>query len=51
EDQIIRDLRRYIRREKGFGRDDIYAIPYWRYGYDEEGYHHERHAVMDNPDD
>nr|WP_247605647.1 siderophore-interacting protein [Providencia rettgeri] len=51
EDQIIRDLRRFIRREKGFGRDDIYAIPYWRHGYDEEGYHHERHAVMDNPDD
>lgn len=51
EDQIIRELRRFIRREKGFGRDDIYAIPYWRYGYDEEGYHHERHAVMDNPDD
>ncbi|HEF8774375.1 TPA: siderophore-interacting protein [Providencia stuartii] len=51
EDQIIRDLRRYIRREKGFGRENIYAIPYWRYGYDEEGYHHERHNVMDNPDD
>ena len=51
EDQIIRDLRRFIRREKGFGREDIYAIPYWRHGYDEEGYHHERHAVMDNPDD
>lgn len=51
EDQIIRDLRRFILREKGFGREDIYAIPYWRHGYDEEGYHHERHAVMDNPDD
>lgn len=51
EDQIIRDLRRYIRREKEFGRENIYAIPYWRYGYDEEGYHHERHNVMDNPDD
>ncbi len=51
EDQIIRDLRRYIRREKEFGRDDIYAIPYWRHGYDEEGYHHQRHEVMDNPDD
>lgn len=51
EDQIIRELRRFVRREKGFSREDIYAIPYWRYGYDEEGYHHERHAVMDNPDD
>ncbi|HBO25021.1 MAG TPA: siderophore-interacting protein [Providencia sp.] len=51
EDQIIRELRRFIRREKGFGRDDIYAIPYWRHGYDEEGYHNQRHEVMDNPDD
>lgn len=51
EDQIIRELRRFIRREKGFGRESIYAIPYWRHGYDEEGYHHERHNVMDNPDD
>ncbi|MCW2254936.1 NADPH-dependent ferric siderophore reductase [Providencia alcalifaciens] len=51
EDQIIRDLRRFIRREKGFGRESIYAVPYWRYGFDEEGYHYERHNVMDNPDD
>ncbi|EKT57451.1 siderophore-interacting protein [Providencia sneebia] len=51
EDQIVRDLRRFVRREKGYGHESIYAIPYWRYGYDEEGYHNERHAVMDNPDD
>lgn len=51
EDQIIRDLRRFVRRDKGFGRESIYAIPYWRYGYNEEGYHQERHHVMDNPDD
>ena len=51
EDQIIRDLRRFVRRDKGFHRENIYAIPYWRHGFDEEGYHEERHAVMDNPDD
>lgn len=50
EDKIIRALRRYIRRDKGYDRSQIYAIPYWRFGYDEEGYHAERHHVMDNED-
>ena len=50
EDQIIKELRRYIRRDKGYDRQQIYAIPYWRHGYDEEGYHQMRHDVMDNPD-
>lgn len=50
EDKIIRALRRYIRRDKGYERSQIYAIPYWRFGFDEEGYHKERHHVMDNED-
>lgn len=50
EDRIIRALRRYIRRDKGYERSQIYAIPYWRFGYNEEGYHDERHHVMDNED-
>ena len=50
EDKIIRALRRYIRRDKGYERGQIYAIPYWRFGFNEEGYHAERHHVMDNED-
>lgn len=50
EDKIIRALRRHIRRDNGYDRSLIYAIPYWRFGYDEEGYHAERHHVMDNED-
>ena len=50
EDKIIRALRRYIRRDKGYERGQIYAIPYCRFGFNEEGYHAERHHVMDNED-
>ncbi|MCL2894367.1 siderophore-interacting protein [Brenneria tiliae] len=48
EDRIIKALRRYIRREKGYDRQRIYAIPYWRHGYDEERYHDLRHEIMDS---
>ncbi|MEC5342587.1 siderophore-interacting protein [Brenneria populi] len=50
EDRLIKSLRRYIRREKGVDRQRIYAIPYWRHGYDEESYHDLRHEVMDSQD-
>ncbi|MFC3395403.1 siderophore-interacting protein [Brenneria rubrifaciens] len=50
EDQIVKSLRRYIRRDKGYDRQRIYAIPYWRHGYDEERYHDLRHEIMDSQD-
>ncbi len=43
-------LKDFIRRDKGYERGQIYAIPYWRFGFNEEGYHAERHHVMDNED-
>ncbi|CQJ54531.1 siderophore-interacting protein [Yersinia rohdei] len=50
EDRMVVALRRYLRREKGCERQQLYAVPYWREGLNEEDYHHKRHAVMDNID-
>ncbi|WP_277850592.1 siderophore-interacting protein [Moellerella wisconsensis] len=50
EEQIIKPLRRYIRHDKGYDRQHIHAVPYWRHGYNEEGYHQMRHDVMDSAD-
>ena len=50
EDTLVKNLRRYVRRELGGEHNQMYAIPYWRFGYDEEGYHHQRHDVMDADD-
>lgn len=50
EDKMVKALRRYVRRDKGYEREQIYAIPYWRHGYNEEGYHQMRHDVMDSDD-
>jgi NADPH-dependent ferric siderophore reductase len=40
-------IRDYLRRERGLGRDAIYAVPYWKASLSEEGYHDERHRIMD----
>lgn len=50
EDAMVVQLRRYLRREKVCERQQLYAIPYWREGLNEEGYHQQRHAVMDDID-
>lgn len=51
EDGIVVPLRRYVRRELKADRNQLYAVPYWREGLNEEDYHQKRHDVMDNPDD
>lgn len=51
EDRLVVQLRRYVRRERECERNQLYAIPYWREGLNEEDYHHKRHDIMDNPDD
>ncbi|PWC12830.1 siderophore-interacting protein [Brenneria roseae subsp. americana] len=51
EDQLVVQLRRYVRRECGCERNQLYAVPYWREGLNEEAYHRKRHDIMDNPDD
>lgn len=51
EDRIVVQLPRYLRRELNVERSQLYAVPYWREGLNEEDYHQKRHDVMDNPDD
>ncbi|MFI8418292.1 siderophore-interacting protein [Serratia sp. NPDC078593] len=50
EDQLVVNLRRYLRRERQCERNQLYAVPYWRDGLNEEGYHEKRHEIMDNID-
>ncbi|VVA46396.1 Vibriobactin utilization protein ViuB [Serratia ficaria] len=51
EDRLVVELRRYLRRERQCDRNRLYAVPYWREGLNEEGYHNKRHEIMDNIDD
>ncbi|MFC0227295.1 siderophore-interacting protein [Serratia aquatilis] len=50
EDRLVVELRRYLRRERQCERNQLYAVPYWREGENEEGYHNKRHEIMDNID-
>jgi NADPH-dependent ferric siderophore reductase len=50
EDHLVVALRRYLRRERQCDRNQLYAVPYWREGLNEEGYHNKRHEIMDNID-
>lgn len=50
EDQLVVTLRRYLRRERECDRNQLYAVPYWREGSNEEDYHNKRHEIMDNID-
>ncbi|WP_431221998.1 siderophore-interacting protein [Serratia sp. L9] len=50
EDRLVVELRRYLRRELQCDRNQLYAVPYWREGLNEEGYHQKRHEIMDNID-
>ncbi|WP_051512466.1 siderophore-interacting protein [Skermanella stibiiresistens] len=43
-------IRDYLRRERGLDRNAIYAVPYWKASLTEEGYHEERHRIMDTMD-
>lgn len=51
EDRLVVELRRYLRRDRQCDRNQLYAVPYWREGLNEEGYHNKRHEIMDNIDD
>lgn len=50
EDRLVVELRRYLRREQQCDRNQLYAVPYWREGLNEESYHNKRHEIMDNID-
>lgn len=50
ESAAVLALRDYLRRDRGLDRDALYAVPYWKASLSEEGYHAERHRVMDERD-
>lgn len=47
ENFAVVSIRDYLRMTYGLTKKNLYAIPYWRRGQDEETYHQERHRIMD----
>lgn len=47
ENFAVVSIRDYLRATYGLTKKNLYAIPYWRRGQDEETYHQERHRIMD----
>ncbi len=47
ENLAVVSIRDYLRASYGLTKKNLYAIPYWRRGQDEETYHQERHRIMD----
>lgn len=47
ENLAVVSIRDYLRTTYGLTKKNLYAIPYWRRGQDEETYHQERHRIMD----
>lgn len=47
ENVAVVSSRDYLRATYGLTKKNLYAIPYWRRGQDEETYHQERHRIMD----
>ncbi|WP_325167635.1 siderophore-interacting protein [Zooshikella ganghwensis] len=47
ENTAVINIRNYLKEKYGLHKKNLYAVPYWRYGFNEEGYHAERHKVMD----
>lgn len=47
ENSAVISIRDYLRSTYGLTKSNLYAVPYWRRGQDEETYHQERHRVMD----
>ncbi|MAS33199.1 MAG: NADPH-dependent ferric siderophore reductase [Anaerolineaceae bacterium] len=50
ESAAVRAIRTYLRTERGYNRNNLYAVPYWKAGVAEEEYHDERHEEMDAND-
>lgn len=47
ENESVLACRKVLREEYKLTKKNMYAIPYWKRGKDEEAYHDERHEVMD----
>jgi len=47
ENSQVVAIRDYVLQEKKVPKKMLYAVPYWKDQYTEEGYHAERHRIMD----
>ncbi|WP_070969113.1 siderophore-interacting protein [Vibrio sonorensis] len=47
ENETVVACRKLLKNTYGLSKDQMYALPYWKRGKDEDAYHHERHEVMD----
>lgn len=47
ENGLVRSMRDYLRETYRLTRKELYAVPYWCRGQDEEAYHQQRHEIMD----
>ena len=47
ENSLVLTVRDYLRTTFQLPKALLYAVPYWRNGQDEEGYHQQRHTIMD----
>ena len=47
ENSQVVAIRDYLLKEKNFPKKMLYAVPYWKETFTEEGYHEERHRIMD----
>ncbi|CCQ10009.1 iron-chelator utilization protein [Pseudoalteromonas luteoviolacea B = ATCC 29581] len=47
ENSAVLACRRVLIEQFGLSKQQLYAIPYWRRGQDEETYHEQRHVIMD----
>lgn len=47
ENKLVLQVRDFLRLNLGLTKRDLYAIPYWRRGQNEEQYHQARHTIMD----
>lgn len=47
ENGAVLACRKQLIQDFGLSKKQLYAIPYWRRGQDEETYHERRHEIMD----
>jgi len=47
ESRTVVNIRDHLVTHYSFTKKNLYAVPYWRRGDDEESYHSDRHKIMD----
>lgn len=47
EAKPLQQLRRYLKQQRQQPRELLYAVPFWKLAQSEEGFHDERHQLMD----